>query len=43
MSNDINKDILNFHLERFQIERERFDRSGIYAYTQRLLAYSCKI
>lgn len=27
-------------LERFQIERARFDRSGVYAYTQRLLAYN---
>ena len=29
-----------FLLERFQIERKRFDRSGVYAYTQRLLAYN---
>ena len=27
-------------LERFQIERKRFDRSGVYAYTQRVLAYN---
>lgn len=31
---------INFLLERFKIERERFDRSGVYAYTQRLLAYN---
>ena len=40
MSNDTNKDFLNFLLERFKIEREKFDRSGVYAYTQRLLAYN---
>ena len=34
-----NKEFLNFLLKRFKIERERFDRSGVYAYTQRLLAY----
>lgn len=34
------EEFLNFLLERFLIERERFDRSGIYAYTQRLLAYN---
>lgn len=38
MSN--NKDFLYFLLERFKIEREKFDRSGVYAYTQRLLAYN---
>lgn len=38
MSN--NKDFLDFLLERFKIEREKFDRSGVYAYTQRLLAYN---
>ena len=39
--NDIkNKEFLKFLLERFKIERERFDRSSIYAYTQRLLAYN---
>jgi len=38
MSND--KELLKFLLERFKIERERFDRSGVYAYTQRLLAYN---
>lgn len=31
---------LNHLLERFKIERGKFDRSGIYAYTQRLLAYN---
>ena len=36
----INKDLLSFLLERFKIERKRFDRSGVYAYTQRLLAYN---
>ncbi len=35
-----NKNFLEFLLERFKIERERFDRSGVYAYTQRLLAYN---
>lgn len=34
------KEFLRFLLERFRIERERFDRSGVYAYTQRLLAYN---
>lgn len=34
-----NKEFLNFLLKRFKIERERFDRSCVYAYTQRLLAY----
>lgn len=34
------KDFLRFLLERFMIERKKFDRSGIYAYTQRLLAYN---
>lgn len=36
---DINN-FLDFLLERFQIERKKFDRSGVYAYTQRLLAYN---
>ena len=36
----MNKDFLKFLLERFKIEREKFDRSGVYAYTQRLLAYN---
>ncbi|MDE5778836.1 MAG: Fic family protein [Lachnospiraceae bacterium] len=40
MSNDIKNDFLDFLLERFKIEREKFDRSGVYAYTQRLLAYN---
>lgn len=34
------KKFLDFLLERFKIEREKFDRSGVYAYTQRLLAYN---
>ena len=38
MRND--KDFLDFLLERFKIERVKFDRSGVYAYTQRLLAYN---
>lgn len=38
MSSD--KELLEFLLERFKIEREKFDRSGVYAYTQRLLAYN---
>lgn len=33
-------EFLSFILERFQIERKRFDRSGIYAFTQRMLAYN---
>lgn len=40
MSNETKNDFLNFILERFKIEREKFDRSGVYAYTQRLLAYN---
>ncbi len=35
-----NKEFLDFLLERCKIEREKFDRSGVYAYTQRLLAYN---
>ena len=35
-----NSKFLEFLLERFQIERKRFDRSGVYAYTQRLMAYN---
>ena len=35
-----NKEFLDFLLERFRIERKKFDRSGVYAYTQRLLAYN---
>ena len=38
MSND--KEVLDFLLSRFKIEREKFDRSGVYAYTQKLLAYN---
>ena len=40
MNNSANKEFLNFLLERFYIEREKFDRSGVYAYTQRLFAYN---
>ncbi len=35
-----NQEFLGFLLERFRIERAKFDRSGVYAYTQRLLAYN---
>lgn len=34
------KEFLDFLLDRFKIEREKLDRSGVYAYTQRLLAYN---
>lgn len=34
------KEFLEFIIERFQIERKKFDRSGVYGYTQRLLAYN---
>lgn len=37
---DYNNDFLTFLLERFKIERQKFDRSVVYAYTQRLLAYN---
>ena len=40
MNNSTNREFLNFLSKRFKIERERFDRSGVYAYTQRLLAYN---
>ena len=41
MSNKkVNYEFLDFLLSRFKIEREKFDRSGVYAYTQRLLAYN---
>lgn len=40
MDHKTNKDFLKFLLERLEIEREKFDRSGVYAYTQRLLAYN---
>lgn len=40
MENIDNKDFFNFLLERFKIEREKFDRSGVFAYTQRLLAHN---
>ena len=32
--------MLDFLLKRFKIERGKLDRSGVYAYTQRLLAYN---
>lgn len=39
--NDIRTtEFIQFLLERFRIERERFDRSGVYGFTQRLLAYN---
>lgn len=34
------KEFLDFLLSRFKIERDKFDRTGVYAYTQRLLAYN---
>lgn len=34
------KDFLTFLIERFLIERGKFDRSGVYAYTQRIMAYN---
>ena len=34
------QEYITFLLERFHIERARFDRSGVYGYTQRLLAYN---
>lgn len=40
MGNDRSKDFLDYLLKRFRIERDKFDRSGVYAYTQRLLAYN---
>lgn len=40
MGDSKKKDFLAFLLGRFKIEREKFDRSGVYAYTQRLLAYN---
>lgn len=36
----MNSEFLSFLLERFKVERNKFDRSGVYAYTQRLLAYN---
>lgn len=35
-----NSEIISFLLKRFAIERKKFDRSGVYAFTQRLLAYN---
>ena len=40
MSKFTNKEFMNFLIKRFKIEREKLDRSGVYAYTQRLLAYN---
>ena len=40
MREDKDGEFLDFLLRRFKVERERFDRSGVYAYTQRLLAYN---
>lgn len=34
------EEFLSFVLKRFKIERNKFDRTGVYAYTQRLLAYN---
>lgn len=34
------REFLHFLLERFKVERKKFDRSGVYGYTQRLLAYN---
>ena len=34
------KNYKNWLIERFMIERKRFDRSGVYAYTQRTMAYN---
>lgn len=34
------REFVSFLLSRFKIERKKFDRSGVYAYTQRLLAYN---
>jgi Fic family protein len=40
MKESESREFLAFLLKRFKIEREKFDRSGVYAYTQRLLAYN---
>lgn len=40
MKNISKRDFLDFLLTRFKIERDKFDRSGVYAYTQRLSAYN---
>ena len=34
------KEVITFLMNRFQIEKAKTDRSGIYAYTQRVLAYN---
>lgn len=33
MHKNVDIEFLDFLLERFKIEREKFDRSGVYAYT----------
>ena len=40
MDNMSNNEFLIFLLERLKIEREKFDRSGVYAFTQRLFVYN---
>lgn len=40
MSSYTSNEFLHFLLGRFKVEREKFDRSGVYAYTQRMLAYN---
>lgn len=40
MEKEQDKDLIQFLLQRYQIERKKFDRSRIYGYTQRLLAYN---
>ena len=40
MNHSTDQELLDFLLKRFRIEREKFDRSGVYAYTPRLLAYN---
>ena len=40
MRKNVDIEFLDFLLKRFKIEREKFDRSGVYAYTQRLVAYN---
>ncbi len=37
---DKEKEFLEFLIQRFKIERKKNDRSGVYAYTQRLFAYN---
>lgn len=40
MDTSNSSEFVAFILERFKIEKDKFDRSGVYAYTQRLLAYN---